>query len=157
MSAGREAVRMSEDQIREFLRTHRKVQLATVGRAGAPHLTTLFYVLDDEGRVTFWTYGRSQKVKNVERNPQVSCLIEDGDEYATLRGVSLTGTAEVVWSYDRVIDVGRRVAAVMTGAAAYSDDEIERQARKRVAVVIHPERVASWDHRLLPSLGANSS
>ena len=67
------------------------MQVASVGHDGAPHLTTLFYVVRD-GRIAFWTYGRSQKIRNLERDPRVSCLVEDGVDYFELRGVSITGT-----------------------------------------------------------------
>ena len=76
-----------------------KVQVATIGPDGAPHLTTLFYVLD-EGRIAFWTYGSSQKVKNLRRDPRITCLVEDGDDYFELRGVSITGRARLIEDYE---------------------------------------------------------
>ena len=90
MAKKRSAVAMSEAEIEEFLAGDMKVQVATIGPDGAPHLTTLFYVLD-EGRIAFWTYGSSQKVKNLRRDPRITCLVEDGDDYFELRGVSITG------------------------------------------------------------------
>ena len=153
--SSRDAVRMTDGEIDAFLRSARKVQVATVGRDGAPHLTTLFHVVDDDGRIVFWTYGRSQKVLNLERDPRITCLVEDGLEYAELRGVSVTGTAEVVRDVDRVAEVGTAVALRMIGAdspEALGDlgrDEVARQARKRVAIVVTPQHVASWDHAKL--------
>ena len=75
----------------DFLDEKVKVQVASIGKDGAPHLTTLFYVVRD-GAIAFWTYGRSQKIRNLERDPRISCLVEDGDDYFELRGVSITGT-----------------------------------------------------------------
>ncbi|MDP3893718.1 pyridoxamine 5'-phosphate oxidase family protein [Nocardioides sp.] len=148
----RDAVRMSDEEVDAFLDDSMKVQVATVGKDGAPHLTTLFYVLVD-GRIAFWTYGRSQKIRNLERDPRVSCLVEDGEEYSELRGVSITGTAELVRDPDRLFAIGSAVATRMTGVADFAElgdlgrAEVERQARKRVGVVIHPDTVATWDHR----------
>ena len=70
--SARDRVRMGEDEVAAFLAGHLKVQVASIGRDGAPHLTTLFYVLLD-GRIAFWTYATSQKVRNLERDPRISC------------------------------------------------------------------------------------
>jgi PPOX class probable F420-dependent enzyme len=152
--AGRDAVRMNGAEIADFLGDNVKVQVASLGRDGAPHLTTLFYVVLD-GRIAFWTYARSQKVRNLERDPRVSALVEDGTDYFELRGVSITGTAELVRDPDRILEIGSAVAVRMVGAKSLDDlgevgrEMVEKQATKRVAVVVHPDHVASWDHRKL--------
>jgi len=112
MASGRNAVTMSDGEIEQFLTDNMKVQIATIGPDGTPHLTTLFYVLED-GMVAFWTYGRSQKVVNLRRDPRITCLIEDGEDYFELRGVQLTG---VVRPVEDVAAVGRLVAARVDGA-----------------------------------------
>ena len=149
---GRDAVRMSDREIADFLEDNLKVQVASIGRDGTPHLTTLFYVVLD-GRIAFWTYGRSQKIRNLERDDRVSCLVEDGTDYFELRGVSVTGRAEIVRDHDRILEIGSAVAVRMVGAKSMDDlgdfgrSTVEKQATKRVAVVIHPDHVATWDHR----------
>ncbi|HEU4514349.1 MAG TPA: pyridoxamine 5'-phosphate oxidase family protein [Nocardioidaceae bacterium] len=148
-SQGRDLVRMSDAEIEEFLAGHKKVQVATVNPDGSPHLTTLFYVVD-EGRIAFWTYARSQKVKNLERDPRVTCLVETGDDYFELRGVSVSGRAELVTDEDGIRAIGTAVASRMVDGADLGDigrGEVERQVRKRVGVVVVPTRTASWDHR----------
>lgn len=150
--SGRDAVRMGDQEVADFLAANLKVQVASIGKDGTPHLTTLFYVLD-EGRIAFWTYGRSQKVRNLERDSRVSCLVEDGTDYFELRGVSITGRAEVVRDPDRIREIGSAVAVRMLGADSMDDlgelgrSTVEEQALKRVAVVVHPDSVATWDHR----------
>ena len=131
-----------------------KVQIATIGPDGTPHLTTLFYVLDD-GRLAFWTYGRSQKVVNLRRDPRITCLVEDGEDYFELRGVSIQGTARLVEEYDEIHALGSRVAARMAGdvdLGEFGDEIVSKQARKRVGIVVEPGKVASWDHRKMGSL-----
>ena len=156
MAGGRDAVRMTDAEVADFLGDNLKVQVATVGKDGAPHLSTLFYVVE-EGRIAFWTYGRSQKIRNLERDPRLSALVEDGTDYFELRGVSISGRAEVVRDPDRIREIGSRVATRMVGATDFAElgdlgrDEVERQVPKRVAVLIHPGAVASWDHsKMLP-------
>lgn len=149
---GRARVRMSDAEVRAFLTESMKVQVATVGRDGRPHLTTLFYVVTDDGRLAFWTYARSQKVRNLQRDPRVTCLVESGDEYFELRGVSLSGRAELVTDEGRVRQIGSAVATRMAGGADLGElgrAEVERQVPKRVAVLVAPESTASWDHRKL--------
>lgn len=149
---GRDAVRMSDTEVQQLLAENIKVQVATIGRDGAPHLTTLFYVLE-EGLIGFWTYARSQKVRNLERDPRVSCLVEDGTDYFELRGVSVTGRARIVRDHDHLLDLGGRVVARMAGADTVTElgaeglEAVERQARKRVGILVEPESVATWDHR----------
>jgi len=144
----RNAVAMSEAEIEEFLAGDMKVQVATIGPDGAPHLTTLFYVLD-EGRIAFWTYGASQKVKNLRRDPRISCLVEDGEDYFELRGVSIRGQARIQEDYEEVKAFGARMTQRMAGDAdlgELGEQIVEQQARKRVVIVVEQGLVASWDH-----------
>ena len=150
--SGRDAVRMSDEEVAAFLEENHKVQVASIGRDGAPHLSTLFYVVVD-GAVAFWTYGRSQKIRNLERDHRVSALVEDGTDYFELRGASIRGTAEIVRDPDRIREIGSAVATRMVGASSFDElgelgrDEVERQVGKRVAVIVRPDHVATWDHR----------
>ncbi|MGN6682253.1 MAG: pyridoxamine 5'-phosphate oxidase family protein, partial [Streptosporangiaceae bacterium] len=88
----RDQVEMTAEKAAAFLMAGRKVQLATNGRDGFPHLVTMYYVMTG-GQITFWTYRRSQKALNLERDPRISCLVEDGEEYFDLRGVLVQGVA----------------------------------------------------------------
>ncbi|WP_203231281.1 pyridoxamine 5'-phosphate oxidase family protein [Nocardioides caldifontis] len=157
----RRAVAMSEEEVEAYLASQMKVQVASIGRDGMPHLTTLFYVVH-EGRIGFWTYATSQKVKNLERDPRVSVLVESGSDYFELTGVSIQGTAEIVRDHDRIREIGSRVAAAMAGVTDIAElgelgqDTVEKQVLKRVAILVTPDKVASWDHskmNILPGGG----
>lgn len=154
MAGGRDQVRMADDEVEALLGECTKVQVATNGPDGFPHLTTLFHVVLD-GRVAFWTYRSSQKVRNLERDDRITALVEAGEAYDQLRGVSIQGRGEIVRDPEAVREVGERVAARMFGVGSIADlgdigrDAVTRQAAKRVVVVVHPEKVASWDHRKL--------
>ncbi len=152
-TGGRATVRMTPDEVGAFLDQAKKVQVATINPDGSPHLTTLFYVML-EGRIAFWTYARSQKIKNLERDARITCLVEDGDDYFELRGVSITGRAELVTDQDQIREVGSKVAARMVDGADLGDlgrDMVERQVCKRYAVLVEPDKIASWDHRKMAS------
>jgi PPOX class probable F420-dependent enzyme len=150
----RQAVSMSEAEVEAFLRANIKVQVATLAKDGAPHLTTLFYVVQD-GCLAFWTYGTSQKVRNLERDPRISALVETGDDYAELAGVSIQGTAELVRDPEGIRRIGSAVVTAMAGGADLGDlgrDIVEKQVAKRVGIVIRPDKVASWDHSKMSAL-----
>src|SRR3954452_16671873 len=112
MAAGRDSVKLTEQELAEFLDTNMKVQVATNGPDGHPHLTTLFYVMVD-GQMFFWTYGKSQKIKNLRRDPRITCLVEDGTDYFELRGATINGSARLIEDYDELVDLGGRVAKVI--------------------------------------------
>ena len=159
MAAGRSKVSMSDEEVTDFLEGDLKVQVATVGPDGSPHLTTLFYVLD-EGRLAFWTYGKSQKVLNLRRDPRISCLVEDGEDYFELRGVSITGRATLIEEYDDIRALGARVATRMARGVDlgdFGDQLVEQQAHKRVGIVVEPDRIASWDHRKMNTVPGGSA
>jgi nitroimidazol reductase NimA-like FMN-containing flavoprotein (pyridoxamine 5'-phosphate oxidase superfamily) len=152
VASGREAVKLNDQEVQDLLAENLKVQVASSGYDGVPHLTTLFYVVRD-GKIAFWTYGRSQKILNLERDPRVTALVEDGVDYFELRGVSITGRAEIIRDYDGIFEIGSAVATRMLNAESFEAlgdfgrETVEKQATKRVAVIIHPEKVATWDHR----------
>ena len=152
MGGGRNAVAMSDEEVSTLLAENLKVQVASNGPEGTPHLTTLFYIVR-EGKIAFWTYGRSQKIRNLERDPRVSALVEDGVDYFELRGVSLTGRAQIIRDYGRIYSIGSEVATRMLDAESFEAlgdfgrETVEKQAQKRAAVIIHPDHVATWDHR----------
>jgi hypothetical protein len=115
-----------------------------------PHLVAMWYGLID-GEIVMWTYGKSQKARNLRRAPQIACLVEEGDRYEELRGVSITGHAVLSEDPDEVTRVGR---AVLFAAGGDGDDPLapvilEKTAAKRVAITVKPARVVSWDHRKL--------
>jgi PPOX class probable F420-dependent enzyme len=149
--SNRDAVKMSEEEVDVFLRGAKKVQVATVNPDGSPHLATLFYVVRD-GRIAFWTYGKSQKIRNLERDPRITCLVEDGEDYFELRGVSISGTATFVREHDELLDLGTAVAMRMVDAddpAALGEigtSMVQKQATKRVGVIVSHDHVATWDH-----------
>lgn len=153
----RARIRMSEEETRELLREGRKLQLATINADGTPHLVTMYYTIVD-GMPAFWTYRAAQKARNLDRDPRLSCLVEAGEGYFDLRGVQITGVARRVDDPAAVADVGRAIARQLGrahgGAATPEDvedieDYVTRAARKRVAYVVEPRRVVSWDHRKL--------
>ena len=78
----RDQIRMSADEVRAFLDGERTVTCATIGRDGRPHLMPLWYVVRD-GELWAWTYAKSQKVRNLERDPRCTLQVEAGRGLST--------------------------------------------------------------------------
>jgi hypothetical protein len=145
----REAVRLTEPEIRAMLEGGHKCQLATLNRDGTAHLVTMFYVVVD-GHVAFWTYRASQKARNLERDPRVTCLVEDGEDYFELRGVQIVGVVRPLDDLADVVRIGTAVVGRSTGRPpAETADYVAYAATKRRAYLIEPSRTISWDHRKL--------
>lgn len=149
----RAQIALGRDEIRRFLDERKTIIVCSIGRDGVPHPMPMWHAVEADGAVVMTTFTKSQKVRNLERDPRVSLLVEDGELYSELRGVVLYGTAEIERDPDRVVEVLTHVSArrrESAGADAQAMREALRaQARKRVALRIHPERVISWDHRKL--------
>jgi PPOX class probable F420-dependent enzyme len=150
MAKQRDAIRMSDAEIAAFLDDCKSLQVATLDRDGAPHLTTVWFAVRG-GLWLFETYGKSQKVVNLRRDPRVAVLCELGTAYDELRGVTVKGRAEIVDAGDRLLELMRvLVDRNHPGMGPEQAAAIAAQmARKRVVVVVYPEKVISWDHRKL--------
>ncbi len=140
---------MTDSEIMDFLQHSRIATMATLGRDGMPHLVAMWYGLLD-GDVWFETKAKSQKVVNLRRDNRITCLVEAGDTYDSLRGVSLEGRADIVDDPATLHRLGVSVWERYNGP--YSDEVeplVAAMMNKRVAVRVRAERARSWDHRKL--------
>jgi PPOX class probable F420-dependent enzyme len=146
----RDQIRMTDAETRAFLEAGKDLQVASINADGTPHLVTMWYELDGDD-ICFWTYGKSQKVVNLRRDPRLSVLVATGETYEELRGVSIGGHAEIVDTQPEVLSFGLVLFAKYWGPA---DDElvragVEAQATKRVVVRVKPDTTVTWDHAKL--------
>jgi PPOX class probable F420-dependent enzyme len=145
----RARITMSDQERRKFLAEEHSLACATVGPNGRPHLIQLWY-LPDGDQIVCWTYAKSQKVRNLERDPRATLQIEAGDSYDELRGVMLECDVEIERDPRRVLEAGIALAAYHSGEPdEQTSAGIARQAPKRVVLRFTPTRIASWDHRKL--------
>lgn len=145
----RTEIAMTETEVHDFLHHSRVATLATLGPSGTPHLVAMWYAVLD-GEIWFETKSKSQKVVNLRRDDRVTVLVEAGDTYDQLRGVSIEGRAEIVDDHEALFAVCRDVWERYT--APYSEEArpaVEQMMHKRVAVRVVPQRMRSWDHRKL--------
>lgn len=145
----RAQIRMTGEEIAEFVERSRTATMATVGPDGTPHLVAMWYAVID-GQIWFETKAKAQKVVNLRRDGRITCLIEDGHTYDVLRGVSLEGRGVVSEDPEDLWRVGVSVWERYHGP--YTEElkpAVEALLHKRVGVRVDVERVRSWDHRKL--------
>ncbi len=145
---------MSDEEVWKFIDERKSLQVATLNRDGSPHLTTLWFAVMD-GDIVFETYTKSQKILNLQRDPRISVLVEDGDRYDQLRGVTLSGKAELVTDPEKVHALALEVMSRNTPVVSKEqlDGMAQKMAAKRTGVVIKPTRIVSWDHGKLGGVG----
>jgi PPOX class probable F420-dependent enzyme len=148
----RDQIKLTDEEQHDLIESERIVVVSSLGPRGWPHVMPLWYVPRD-GDVWIWTYAKSQKVKNLERDPRATLLIETGSEYTELRGVQIEAEAELIRDLDRIVDYAKEMTIRYSdGIESVEGDAaagLRAQAPKRVAIHFHSERVASWDHRKL--------
>jgi PPOX class probable F420-dependent enzyme len=149
----RDAIKMSAAEVGAFLGEERTVVCATIGRDGFPHLMPLWYVVRD-GELWSWTFAKSQKVRNLERDPRATLQVEAGTDYAELRGVMLKCDVTIHRDTDKVVELGLELfARYRAGGPGEVDEDVRamvlEQAPKRVALQFTERSRATWDHRKL--------
>ena len=143
---------LSPAELAQLLGSERVAVVSSLGPRGWPHSMPLWFV-PREGEVWIWTYAKSQKVRNLERDPRATVLIETGHEYGELRGAMIE--AEAVLHRDPATVLGFAEELTLRYADGIDSVEgdaraaLEAQAPKRVAIRFKPVRTASWDHRKL--------
>jgi PPOX class probable F420-dependent enzyme len=140
---------MTDEEVDQFLGERHTMNVATIGPAGRIHLVAMWYGFL-EGAPAFWTYGKSQKILNLRRDPRLTALVETGEQYEELRGVELVATGTIVEERERIMALGRSVFERYTGP--YSEEMapvLEATGAKRLVVKLEIESIVSWDHSKL--------
>ena len=148
----RDQIKLSQDELLELLEAERVAVVSSIGPNGWPHSMPLWFV-PREGEVWIWTYAKSQKVRNLERDPRATVLIETGHEYGELRGAMIEAEAEIHRDLGTVLafaeELTLRYAEGISTVEGDARAALEAQAPKRVAIRFGAARTATWDHRKL--------
>jgi PPOX class probable F420-dependent enzyme len=149
MPAKRDQIAMTDDELHDFVGEQMVMQCATLGPRGRPHLVPLWYVPEGTELVS-WTYAKSQKAKNLERDPRATVGIEDGVQYHELMGATFECDVELEREPERVETHGLRLFERYAGELTPEIRAmVAQQAQKRVGLRFVPTRTVSWDHSKL--------
>lgn len=152
MPSRREVIQMTPEEIRAYLIDQTRIIIVTNGPHGLPHPVPMNYGLDDEGRILITTFRKSQKVKNIERDPRAALLVESGETYDELKSVIAYADAEIIDDPEVVARQMRYVSASgeMAGSlTAEMSEQVRASIAKRVVLRFTPFRYVSWDHSKL--------
>jgi PPOX class probable F420-dependent enzyme len=147
----RQQIALTPDEQRRFLDDGHTMILGTNGPKGHPQLTAMWYVNDGTETIWMTTFAKSQKTKNLERDPRVTLLIETGRTYPELKGLMITARADLVRDVERVLDMLERVNVKYNGLEPSAElrAALRGQASKRVLLKLTPQKTSSWDHAKL--------
>jgi Pyridoxamine 5'-phosphate oxidase len=151
MPSRRSEIEMTPEEIQAFLEERLVMQCATVGPRGLPHMVPLWFVPEGPELVG-WTYAKSHKARNLERDPRATIGLEDGVQYHELRGVMFECAVRIERDPAEVEGYGLRLFDRMSGGGELTPEireMVAKQARKRIGLRFVPTRVVSWDHRKL--------
>ena len=144
------AIAMTAEEVDDFLLGERTCRVATVGADGSPHVAPLWFVWVG-GALWLNSIMKSQRWTDLARDPRIAVVVDAGTEFWELRGVEITGSAEVVGEVPRCSSPLAALAAV---EAAYArkyrgTDEFTPDGRHGW-LRVSPEKITSWDFRKIP-------
>ena len=147
MPSRRSSIALTPAEQEAFLHDGWTIQIASNGPKGFPHLVAMWYVVID-GKVHFTTFGKSQKVLNLRRDPKITAMLESGQAYTELRGLVIEGNAELLEDTAFTASVMAKIGAKYNGIPAPTDtpEAALKVASKRVVVRINPVEIYTWDH-----------
>lgn len=128
----------------DYLLSRKSLQLATLNPDGSPHLATMWFGVVD-GEIVMWTRRTSVKARNLRHDPRVACLVDSGEDYRSLKGLSVRGRAELVEDDAGLLRVGEAIITRNFPESDRPDFRAMALSGARVGIVVHAEHWASWD------------
>lgn len=144
MPIPREQLRMTDEELANFLRTERTARVATVSPSGEPHVAPLWFVWH-EGALYITSLKRSRRTKDIERGSRVAACIDAGEGYADLCGVVLYGTFAPAGSEEDTAAVRKTF-----GEKYWNGIDIPER-RSHVWLRMEPDKIVSWDFAKIPA------
>jgi nitroimidazol reductase NimA-like FMN-containing flavoprotein (pyridoxamine 5'-phosphate oxidase superfamily) len=149
----RDKIRLTDEEIADFLRSSRTMILVSNGRDGHPHPMPMWFALDDDNTVLMTTFRKSQKVSNLKKDPRVSLLVEAGEHYQELKSLLIYTRAEIIDDIEVTVDVMFKMS-LKRGEVTREQEEavkegLRKTAGKRVVMKFSPGKIVSWDHSKL--------
>ena len=149
----RDQIRLTDDEVADFLRTSRTIILVSNGKNGYPRPMPMWYAVDDNNVVTMTTFRKSQKINNLKRDPRVALLVESGDAYQELKSVLIYTEVELIDDVEATRDILFNISVQRGDLQADAGEAIREgmmnTASKRIGMRFTPDKIVSWDHSKL--------
>ena len=132
-------VKLSE-KAHAYLQEKRFAVLATLNEDGTPQLTTMWYLLEDDGTILMNTKVGRAKERNMRRDPRISVCVEDGYIYVTLSGkVEMIDDPEIAQR-----DIFRLSSRYHGEEKAKRQMENQFSKERRVTLRLKPEHIIEY-------------
>jgi nitroimidazol reductase NimA-like FMN-containing flavoprotein (pyridoxamine 5'-phosphate oxidase superfamily) len=136
-------VSLTKEEARELLDSRPGwLTFTSIGKDGYPHTIPIgFFRIDDD----VYVGGRTgtQRLKNIERNPKVSVLVESGTSMQDIKGVLIQGDATAITEPAATLELMRQSMR----ARGASEEQLPKEPRPHIAYIkITPRRYISWDY-----------
>ena len=141
------AIAMTGEEVDGFLASERTCRVATVAGDGRPHVAPLWFVWDGE---CLWLNSivKSKRWADLQRDPRIAVVIDAGEQFHELRGVEISGAAEVVGEVPRTSAPDEQVAeAELLFARKYMGGDHFMADGRHAWLRIKADEVVSWDFR----------
>lgn len=149
MPSRRETIAMTPTELSAYLEQQRRIILITNDANGLPHPMPMNYGIDGDGRIVIVTFRKSQKVKNLLRDPRATLLVESGNAYAELKSAILYCNAEIITDPEEIaanMALVRADGAMTASMSPAMSEQVRASLAKRVALRFTPFGNVTWDH-----------
>ena len=144
---------LSAEERDDFLRAARTCRVATIS-AGGPHVSPLWFLWHG-GSLWLYSISSSQRFKDLQRDPRIAVVVDDGTGFEELRGVEMVGTARVVGEVPRSGEryVEELVEVEAAYARKYQDRPTLRYDGRHAWIAVSIDKFVSWDFRKMKREG----
>jgi len=138
---------MSDEERDAFLAAETMCRLATIGGDGAPHSSALWFVWDGT-HIWLNSIVKSQRWTNAVRDDRVSVIVDGGESFGELQGVTISGRAEPVGEAPRTDSPNDVLAPIeLAFARKYMGRDEFVYDGGHAWLRVTPTKIASWDFR----------
>ena len=149
----RNQIELSEEEINEYLIKSRTIILVSNGKDGYPHPMPMWYAIDDKKCIYMTTFRKSQKIKNLRKNPKAALLIESGDAYQELKSLIVYTDVELIEEVAEIRDILEQIALQRGDMQDIANEDIRegmlKTSEKRIGMKFTPRKFVSWDQSKL--------
>ena len=149
----RNQIELSEEEISQYLIKSRTMILVSNGKDGYPHPMPMWYAIDDKKCIYMTTFRKSQKIKNLRKNPKAALLIESGDAYQELKSLIVYTDVELIEEVAEIRDILEQIALQRGDMQDIANEDIRegmlKTSEKRIGMKFTPRKFVSWDHSKL--------
>ena len=127
-------------ELAKLVARERVCRVATVGRAGVPHLVPVCHVLVDD-KLCFASARDAKKVQNLRANPNVTVTVDIySDDWSHLAGVMIQGKATLVEKSPRF----KKLRQLLYEKYPHYPDESAIGDKDSVIIEVTPHHIFSW-------------